>query len=64
MTAEPSYCSKHLKHVNGFTVRLTSYEIRITSDCTNKCIVKIHVLLANIAIITTCYTACSSVYLF
>ena len=70
LKAEPTYCSKQLEHViryltlmlSGFTVKLTSYKIRLTSDCTNKGIIKNHVILANITVITTCNTACSSVY--
>ena len=69
LTAEPTYCSKHLEHVirynvNTFKVKLTSYKIRLTSNCTNKGIIKNHVILANITIITTCNTAYSSVHFF
>ena len=41
-----------------------SYEIRLTIDCKSKGIIKNHVILANIAIITACNTACFSVYFF
>ena len=50
-------------NVNAFTVKLTSYKIRLTSDCANKVNIKNHVILANITIIITCNTACSSVFL-
>ena len=49
-------------NVDTFTFKLTSYEIRLTSDCINKDIIKNYVILLNIAIITTCNTACSRVY--
>ena len=41
---------------------MTSYKISLTSDCTNKGIIKNHIILANITIITTCNTAYSNVY--
>ena len=67
LTPEPTYCSKHLEHVisinvNAFTVKLTSYKIRLTSDCTNTGITKNHVILANITIITSCNTASAVSY--
>ena len=49
-------------NVKAFTVKLTSYKISLTSDCTNKGIIKNHIILANITIITTCNTAYSNVY--
>ena len=47
-------------NVDVFTVKLTSYEIRLTSDCTSKGIIKNNEILTNIAIVTTYNTACSS----
>ena len=53
LTADAIYCSKHLEYVIRYK--------RLTGDCINKDM-KNNVILANIAIITTCNTTCSSVY--
>ena len=68
MKAAPTYCSEYLEHaIRCKTLilshfKLTSYEIRLPSDYTNKGITKNYVIHLIIAIITTCNTACSRVY--
>ena len=55
----------YIYKVNTFAINSTPCKIRFTSNCTNKGIMKSHIIIASITVVvTTCYTASSSLYFF